>query len=645
MNLVIIGEAAENFKNAISKRRDDVNIATFASLGVFEQALSSHEIECDRLILSEDAITVNGTDVEIASDCLTAFKELLETHYTGVQVVLLLKQDVYTQTCTDVLYDTDVYAVFCVGSSLNVPFLVHTATMDITSLRSTYANYLYQEPEQLNIHTYDAAPLEVSADEEFDDRFVTGIDSSANSIAGDGEYEAYTVAFDSDVDTGESNSFVDEADNGYNTNFNNDFDNGLDEYSDYDTAVEEYESNGNETAYTYNEDAVTNADRETSLSFDADDFDYDAAVHEYNSGVEEPVAEELPAVSDDFDDFGVLTQPEFDETPITPEMEPTPVTIPKPAPAPPEIASKPTPKPKTASTNRPTNNENVVPQEKPKTKAPALIKAGGKRKQTKPTTSATTTAVNTPISYKYTQLTQGTQTATIVVTGDRRAGLTTTAMSVAEHFAQYVPTLYVDYDTKYRGSLSYLSVNELTSSSNIIQNGLGVLKPGRNIRTVTFKSDENVPFDSLVSLPNYALTDEQLIQAQLQLFYQREYNVVVLDCPFTNLYLLEDVLGQATVYICVTGDIANSSSTLLTLDALNPNAESALDVVKPMTEKGIAMLSRAQYLITGTDTKQFGGHMSYLDGLYGLSESDINWAKLPVAGTTQDLNAVLQQMP
>lgn len=644
MNLIIVGESAGTFKTAINKRRDDINIVTYAGTDTFAQALTSREIACDRLILSEDAIADMGAPADAVSGKLATFKELLETHYVGLQIVLLLKSEVYLQSCTDVLYDTDAYAVFYVGSSMTIPFLVHTACMEMQELRSTYDSFLYHEAV-----TQESKAYEVLTDE------IVGNETADYATAG--YAENVFVPTDLEFENGE----------GYTT--------GFDEVAEYDTACE--------STVTYNESFVsdmTNAYDETEaeqvvgvFDYNTDEFDFDTAVHEY---VGTDIAEDvLPSVDEDFGDMGALqvenndfddltidtqdvctvAETFEDDTNIIETLPAKPIATTKPTMYAQPIDEKPmdvapakpktTKIPKVASIQTETNvTTGILKQNAKATQGIEGKKRGKPRIGSNAEETTETTVVQNAVSYKYSQIVQGKTNAIIVVTGDRRAGLTTTAMSIAEHFANSVPALYVDFDTQYRGSLCYLSISELSCSSNIVQNGLGVLKPGRNVKTVAFRSDAQVPFDSIVSLPNYALTDEQLKQAQLQLFYQHEYNVVVIDCPFTNLYLLEDVLGQATVYVCVTSDIANSSSTLLVLDALNPNAETTLNITKPLSEKGAAMLSRAQYLITGNDTKAFSGHMDYLDSLYGLSSNDINWAKLPVAGATQNLTGVLQQM-
>lgn len=648
LNLIIIGEAATTFKTAINKRRDDITIVTYSATDVFAQALASREIACDRLLLSEDAVADAGAPADEVSGKLATFKEMLEQYYAGIQIVLLLKNEAYLQVCTDVLYDTDAYAVFCVGCSMNLPFLVHTATMSMSDLRSTYDNFLYHAAEVTNNTTYEALSETVTFNDEIDD-----------SISG----------FDVE----------------YNTENTEDFDNGEGYAMDYtdETAYDAPDTNDCDA------DGVT-ADSSDTFEYNTDDFDFDTAAHEY-AGDHSVDTDTLPTVADDFDDFGTFQNvsssnnaelnpvntnidtfeetasdmyaAEFDETISgtftgTQGSVPTdnlssdnaavktaPTNVPKPSILPKVPKSKKTNKP-TVTAGKTTDQTTVEPIAKTAaTNAVNSVITHGKKHVGKTTQAAQTqTNIQNTVSFKYSQIVQGRTNAIFVVTGDRRAGLTTTAMSIAEHFASAVPALYVDFDTQFRGSLCYLSIDELSCSSNIVQNGLGALKSGRNVRTVAFRSDSEIPFDSIVSLPNYALEDEQLKQAQLQLFYQHEYNAVVIDCPFNNLYLLEDVLGQATVYVCVTGDMANSSSTLLMLDALNPNAETTLKITKPLSEKGVAMLSRAQYLITGTDTKSFSGHMTYLDGLYGLSTNDINWAKLPVAGAVQNLVGVLQQM-
>jgi len=246
---------------------------------------------------------------------------------------------------------------------------------------------------------------------------------------------------------------------------------------------------------------------------------------------------------------------------------------------------------------------------------------------------------------KYAQIMNGLTYGFVVVTGDRRAGATTFALQIAAHFAQKVQSLYVDFDIERRGSLFRLSYESLASCGPTIQNGLGALRIGTNVSSVAYRPP-NQMFDTLISSPNYEHTDESLHQTVLQLMQQHEYNLVVIDCPITQIRHISDILSMASVFICVNGDINNCSSTLFCLDDLNPMSQiEEAKKAKCLNERDIAMLYRGRYVITGNVTEQqFLENMRYLESLYSLSSQSINWTKLPIAGTSANIGGILQNM-
>lgn len=244
---------------------------------------------------------------------------------------------------------------------------------------------------------------------------------------------------------------------------------------------------------------------------------------------------------------------------------------------------------------------------------------------------------------KYENLKAGRLTDVFVITGDRRAGATKTALTIASTFSQHIPTLFVDMDIARHGALYYLGLEELVDSESAVQNGLGLLKSGKDIKRYVFKSP-SFRFDSIVSMPGTNLSDDDLREAMSQLAYQNStYKVIVIDCPLENLYLLEELMYSADFYMCLDSDICACSNTLFKLDNLQREKAPA---GKGVADKSLALFySRVKYIVKVTEPKnEVINNMAYLEQVYGLSDDKYNWAKVQYAGTMDNIEGVLNNL-
>jgi hypothetical protein len=638
MELIILGtKAAESFKKKINEVNDGIHVTTYSALDIFAQALENREILCDRVIITEEVLISKSVDE--SAQRMQAIKDFLDKHYMGLELMVVLKHESLLKVCTDICYDTDLSVVFCIGAKLKVTFIIDVATKSIKELRTIYADMLYTE----KVDETDTSDGVVAVDDAYNPQYATidYADSGNESIEETDvdvtdstvENEYMEMTYDeTDIDDATSDEYTE-------ASYDNDLDytstevQFADPYAEMSGDIPEPENNlltgdtteSNANDYyeeVYFEDNLT----EVPVTQDAvEDVDYDMAMDAYNNGDTE---ETYDTTLNDIDSNDVNDVAET-QTRVTagPEVQ--------------QETKQQTVKNTLLSSRLRKEKKNVtLDTKKPKDK---------NTKQEKQKIVKQATAAGPTMLYaqgtKYAQTIQRQAVSIIVVTGDRRSGVTSTAMMIAEHFAKKVPTLYVDFDVKFRNSIFYLGVDDLSVVDSIKQNGLGVLEPGRNVQTVAFRAS-TVDFDSIVSMPNYTLTDDQLRQAQLQLYYQRDYNAVVIDCPLSSLYLIEDLLGQATVYLCINGDIASCNSTLQTIDVVNPLTESIVgDTIHELTEKGIAMMSRAKYLLTGTvDVNTFWQNMQYLESLYSMQDETLNWTRLQVAGERSNLDNVIMQM-
>lgn len=221
----------------------------------------------------------------------------------------------------------------------------------------------------------------------------------------------------------------------------------------------------------------------------------------------------------------------------------------------------------------------------------------------------------------------------IVVTGDRKSGLTKTALNLANIYSKKDKTLFVDFDIERRGSLLYLGLDNIVEEPEHIQNGLGHFRNHKVLPNVVYKSPD-LDFDSLISLYDNELTNEHLTLAQGLIATQRTYKTVIIDCPLDKLYLLEDITIYAEVIICCE---SNKSSVLNTLSGLSK----VTDNVKFLS----LLFNHSNYLITkSANMQEFKDSLAYIVNVFVLDEETLNWGEIPILGLVKDLKQIAEGM-
>ena len=236
----------------------------------------------------------------------------------------------------------------------------------------------------------------------------------------------------------------------------------------------------------------------------------------------------------------------------------------------------------------------------------------------------------------------------IVVTGDRRSGKTTTAMDIAAHFAsKRIKTLYVDFDTEFKGSLIHYNISNLASYPAMVTSGLIQARSGADIEKFVYRQN-GIPFDSLISIYDTNVTDAILQEVQLQLAYQvRNYGCIVIDCPLDKLYTLDEVLAIANVFCCIPSDLGGLVATFMKFSSLEPDGNyRANDNRKLLSPKSIAYLyPRMQYLVRQINSKDnFAKQCEYINGLFDMDRDRYNWTRCKIGGYMTDITKVLQNM-
>lgn len=247
----------------------------------------------------------------------------------------------------------------------------------------------------------------------------------------------------------------------------------------------------------------------------------------------------------------------------------------------------------------------------------------------------------------------------IVVTGDRRSGVTTTAMEIAAHFGgRKIPTLFVDFDTDYRGALLRYDLDNFMKHPAHVTSGLIQARSGAEVTKYVYRQ-RGIPFDSLLSIYGTQVTDDILRQTQMQLAYQiQSYGAVVIDCPFSKLHTLEDIFQLAAVYCCIPSDLGGMITTFLRLDELDPTDELQQMATtrgydsrqampeKKLTPKSVAyMYPRMQYIVRQMNSgDNFAENCRYIEDMFDMQNDMYNWTRCKIGGLSTDLSAVLKGM-
>lgn len=228
------------------------------------------------------------------------------------------------------------------------------------------------------------------------------------------------------------------------------------------------------------------------------------------------------------------------------------------------------------------------------------------------------------------------ETVFIVVTGDRRSGKTTTALTLANIFGAGVESLYVDFDTETKGSLLRLGIQNVIEEPEHIQNGVNMLHTTKILEEIVYRGNNR--FASLISNYGVDVEDEQITEASNILAIQQLFNLVVIDCPINKLPLLDDILPIAEYYICVEG---SAQSIINTMDILTSFSN------KDISRKIQNMMFRSsRFLVTDdrVSIKEFEQNRKFVSDIFNLENEAVPWIKIPVLGRLDKIATLLKRM-
>ena len=222
----------------------------------------------------------------------------------------------------------------------------------------------------------------------------------------------------------------------------------------------------------------------------------------------------------------------------------------------------------------------------------------------------------------------------IVVTGDRRSGVTYTALSLANIYGNRVNTLLVDLDTETCGAQLYQDIDILLSEEENVRHGLQRAKNPTLLGNLVHH-DNSAGYDYLFSmLDNPPVSDVDIRGLQNALIAQRQFQLVIIDCPWSRLSALDELFMSAKILICVDPDASGCYNIVRMLDRM------------PVGGRFTTAVERAGAFIAkqGTSVDNLISNMQWIGETF--SSDGVNWAGLRVLGTadTQHLPDVMKKL-
>lgn len=698
MQLIILGSNVANaIKSAIAPKVDNVNISTYASMNDFASETELRSVICDRIILTEEAVT--GNDANAKRTHLYSFKEFLYSRYPDVTVITISKEKETLDLCADVFCDDNNTNIWITGK-VKPACMIALADSPISELEEMFGESTargLQRQEELRYQEeirqaqndptfavsseFNPAPVEEEPQPAKKKGLFSGFGGKkqhnqpaapapsnepvVNPLAaskrkkpagfGGGNSNPEPVSepsmdsppfdagfndfdFESEPAQTDDETYFEDASS---VNNNSGFEAYNDSFDDNGTLNDDFGDSAPMPDMDFTDSFDSYSTNDTSVNdsgFNDIDVSNEGNVQNMNNDMDSP------SFDMDFDDFGDMgtdnTNNGFTaDTYMGPSNQQS------------------TPQ-KSQSLVRRDNGENlrtantqmdmdmdfssVQAYEEARRPVKVVEKEVVKEVVREVRVPSNVNVQQVGGASKYQNILNGNVNQIFVITGDRRSGVTKTSLTIASKFGVKVPTLYVDMDLDRHGSLYYLSVEDLADSETSVQNGLGLIKSGRDIKRYAFRS-ANYPFDSLVTMPGNSIADDSIREAMSQLIYQSKmYNVVVVDCPLDKIYLMEEMMYTADFVICVDSDICACSNTLFTLDALQMSKAPA---GKGVNDKALTMLyNRSKFLVKVTEPKNdIINNMHYLEQIYGLSDDRFNWARLSYyQGTMENIDVMLQ---
>lgn len=149
----------------------------------------------------------------------------------------------------------------------------------------------------------------------------------------------------------------------------------------------------------------------------------------------------------------------------------------------------------------------------------------------------------------YKNVTSGRVKKTVLVTGDRGSGVTSTAFTLAQALAKHIDVLYFDADINRHGILNYIDYGNFCNYDNTQTSGIKFCKSSKAFDMCVIPWDNNLHL--LGSNFDCELSDEELQNCQeVVAERQTDYGVTIIDCPVEKLHCMSDLALNAQLVVC-----------------------------------------------------------------------------------------------
>lgn len=230
------------------------------------------------------------------------------------------------------------------------------------------------------------------------------------------------------------------------------------------------------------------------------------------------------------------------------------------------------------------------------------------------------------------------QQAVVIITGDRRSGVTYTALNLASLYGRRLSTLLVDLDTDTYGGQLYQDLGYLCSEEENVQNGLTRLR-GVNMLQNLVMHDSDAGYDYLFSLiGNQKPSEENYKNIQDVLLAQKYYQLTIIDCPWNKLKYFTELAARSKVLICVEPDISGCHNTIELLNDIPATSR-----LSQAIERNGAFVSKL-----GTDANTLLTNLKWIGDTFNIDvdNGDTPWHTLRVLGTAnrENLASVMKKL-
>lgn len=143
----------------------------------------------------------------------------------------------------------------------------------------------------------------------------------------------------------------------------------------------------------------------------------------------------------------------------------------------------------------------------------------------------------------------------VVVTGDRRSGVTSLAYKMAVEFSKHSSVLYVDCDMIHHGVLFFIDYDEFKKQDKLTRNAVVLCRTWEDIQRGVFRASSTL---DVLTADYGCTTDGDSVDTLLDIIadYYTRYDCVIVDLPLAYLRNAYSILSMASPVVTVNGSLS-----------------------------------------------------------------------------------------